>query len=533
MKNKRFFLVVVGAILATTTFAQDHLQVKTDLENVTVFTNSAELNHKASVNLPTGSSEIIFTHVASDIDENTIQIGSNAAVTILSVRYTKNYITQTNKTEEYIKFENIFKKEKNKLIELENAKETEESVLKLLEKNQKISSENSGTTVAELIKMTEYYQPKYLKVKNNISRIEENIVLQAPIVQNAKDQLEELKGQTLAAGGQLVVQVMNSNAGIKPFTIAYLASSAGWNATYDIRADDLNGPVHIIYKANVSQNTGVDWNNVRLRLSSGNPSQGGILPVLQPWQLYFNQPFTGYIGRESTQILDEVSVVSNIKRSAANIKMSSPPVVQTENQMHTSFDIELPYTIISNGKKHAVVLREYQTPASYKYVSTPRVDQDVYLTAELTDYEKLNLIPGESNIFVENTMVGRTYIDPNNTSDTLQLSMGRDKLIQVKRELIGELSQTKVFGNNKTQRYTYEISLKNNKKTPISVKINDQYPLSTDKAMEIELLDRDGAIVNSQTGILTWDIDLAPGETKKVKFSYSIKFPKNKLISHY
>lgn len=530
MKNKHALLIAIGAILSATTFAQDKLTIKPELKHVTVFTSNAELLHETSVNLPQGSSEITFTHVASKIDENTIQIGSTPSVTILSVRAAKDPTTEEIKSPEYLEYEAAFKNEQNKLTELENEKQTEESILKLLESNQKITSDNSGTTVSELIKMTEYYKPKYLAVKNNISTITEKIELQAPLVKLAKARLDELKGQTSAASGQLIVQVMNSSAGIKPFKMTYLALGAGWKAAYDVRAENLKQPLNIVYKANVFQNTGVDWTNVQLQLSTGSPTQGGMLPVLQPLRLYFNKPFARTAVGRAPQLLNEIAVTTT-KRNLAKLEMAAPSVVQTENQMYTTFDIEVPYTIISNNKTHAVNLREYETPVTFKYVSAPGIDPGVYLSAELTNYEKLNLIPGEANIFVENMIVGKTRLDPATTADTLLLSMGRDRLIQVKRELVEDLSQVKTFGNNKTQLFTYEISLKNNKKTAVSVELNDQYPLSTDKAMDIELRDKDGASVDAETGILRWNVKMAPGETKNIKFSYSIKYPKDESIT--
>src|SRR5690606_27163155 len=107
-------------------------------------------------------------------------------------------------------------------------------------------------------------------------------------------------------------------------------------------------------------------------LSSGNPTQSGTAPILQPWHLRFDQPLVNYDLRpQSAQLQNEV-LVSNTKGTSNLAKQKSPFVVQTENQLHTTFDIDIPYTIISNGKIHGVNLREYNTPATYKYTVSPR-----------------------------------------------------------------------------------------------------------------------------------------------------------------
>ena len=121
-------------------------------------------------------------------------------------------------------------------------------------------------------------------------------------------------------------------------------------------------------------------------------------------------------------------------------------------------------------------------------------------------------------------------IDPNTTADTLNLSLGRDKRIAVKRSVVKELSSLKTSGKESRQIFTYEIIVKNNKLTDVNLLLKDQYPLSTIKEVEVKLEEDGAAMVNPETGVLTWKIDLKPGESKKVRFTYSVKYPKDKKI---
>lgn len=534
---KSSLLLCTGLVLANLSFAQKPITQKADLKNVTVFTNAAELNHTARINLPAGSSEIVFTHVANSIDENSIQVGAGANVTILSVRPALNYMDTDVKTEAYTKVENQYKTALTALKKLENQKATEESVLKLLEQNQKISGQNSSTTVAELAKMTEFYKPKYLEVKNTITSLEDKITDQKDVVDKAKIQFDEIKGQTSGSGGQLVVQVTNKQAGEQPFNIAYLTRRANWNASYELRAENTSAPLQIVYKANVSQQTGVDWQQVNLRLSTANPSQGGTAPTLSPWHLRYqsaNQHTTMIRGaapvrlqlKQASKTADAVDEMATAAPAALNDN-----VQQAENQLNTTFDIDIPYSIASNGKQHAVSLKEYSHPASYQYYVAPGVNQDVFLLAELVDYEELNLVPGQANVMFENMLVGKTQIDPSSATDTLKLSLGRDKMIAVKREKVNDLSSSKLIGNSRTQTVIYEITIKNNKKSAVDLTLQEQYPLSTDKSMNISLEEASGGQVNKDTGIVTWKLNIPAGETQKLKFGYSVKHPKDKQVS--
>ncbi|TYR32590.1 DUF4139 domain-containing protein [Sphingobacterium phlebotomi] len=537
MMIKSSLLLSAGLVLANLSFAQKAIIQKADLKNVTVFTNAAELSHTASINLPSGSSEIVFTHVANNIDENSIQIGTGANVTILSVRPALNYIDADVKTEAYSIVENEYKRALTALKKLQNQKATEESLLKLLEQNQKISGENSSTTVAELAKMAEFYKPKYLEVKNNITALDEKIAEQRDIVDKVKVQFDEVKGQTSGSGGQLIVQIINNQTGNQPFNISYLTRQANWSASYELRAENTTSPLQIVYKANVSQQTGVDWQQVNLRLSTSNPSQGGVAPTLSPWHLYYQQNLTAALqgrvaGVQIRGVAKQSKIADNIlEEVAAAPQALNDYVQQAENQLNTTFDIDIPYTIASNGKQHAVNLKEYTHPASYQYYVAPRINQEVFLLAELIDYEKLNLVPGQANVMFENMLVGKTFINPSEATDTLKLSLGRDKMISVKREKINDLSSSRLIGNSRTQTAIYEITIKNNKKSGVSLTLQEQYPISTDKSMDIILEEASGGQVGKDTGIVTWKLNIPAGGTQKLKFGYSVKHPKDKQVN--
>ncbi|MES1226289.1 MAG: DUF4139 domain-containing protein, partial [Bacteroidota bacterium] len=147
------------------------------------------------------------------------------------------------------------------------------------------------------------------------------------------------------------------------------------------------------------------------------------------------------------------------------------------------------------------------------------------------DWEKLNLLPGDANIIFEGTYVGKSFIDPNSTSDTLNLTLGRDKRVVVKKEKLVDYSSVKFLGTNKLQKFTYEITVKNNKKDSIKMMLKDQYPLSTLKEIEVELTDNGGAADNKDIGVLTWKLELAPGESRKIRFAYNVKYPKDRAVN--
>lgn len=203
-----------------------------------------------------------------------------------------------------------------------------------------------------------------------------------------------------------------------------------------------------------------------------------------------------------------------------------------ENELNISFDIDVPYDILSNGKMHSVALKEFNLPATYKYYAVPKLDKEAFLLAELNEYGKYNLLPGEANIIFEGVNVGKTTINPNQTQELLNLSMGRDKKISIKREKVADKSGTKFLSSYKEQTFTYDITVRNNKKDAINLMLKDQYPLSSDEDITVEIEELSGANENKETGVLTWELKLNSNETKKIRISYKVKYPKDKFIDN-
>lgn len=202
-----------------------------------------------------------------------------------------------------------------------------------------------------------------------------------------------------------------------------------------------------------------------------------------------------------------------------------------DNALNLSFDIDMPYDVPTNGKEQTATLQNVDVPTMYQHYAVPTLDKDAYLLAQIPDWEKLNLLPGDANIILEGTYVGKSFIDPNSTQDTLNLTLGRDKRIVVKREKLIDFSSVKFLGSNKLQKFTYEITVKNNKSEAADILLKDQFPLSTNKEIEVELLESSDAEINKDLGILNWKIALAPGEVKKIRFAYSVKYPKDKTLN--
>lgn len=246
--------------------------------------------------------------------------------------------------------------------------------------------------------------------------------------------------------------------------------------------------------------------------------------------------------QQSSRSLEEVVVVgygtsredSDFAPSFSKAKKeTSIPLTVSERQNTTSFsfDIDMPYTILNDGKTATVEMKTMELPALYEYYCAPKLEQDVFLTAKITDWSDLNLLEGESNLFFEGTYLGKAIINPRIAGDTLSISLGRDKNISVKRISSKEFSKKQFLGGNKIDYRNFEITIRNNKKQSINLIIEDQYPVSTMKEVEVEKIENKDAELDNDSGKLKWIIQLDAGKEKKIGFKYSVKYPKGSNLA--
>lgn len=520
--------------------AQKPVFTTAKVKAATVYFNSAEISQSASVTLPAGTSEVVIKNIANYLLENTLQIGAPSSVTVMSAQFTNDYISEFEPDESSPAIKKV--RDSITLVQKElalvtNQKSSEQKTLELLDKNNQVYGQQSGLSVAELMKMVDYYKAKRTETANAINAFTTKEQKLNELLAKLKSRLEvNTSKEEKTSTGKLVLQVMSDLAVSAQLDISYLTQNASWSPFYDLRADNITAPINMLYKAQVVQQTGIDWKKVKLTLSSGMPNQNSYAPELSTWFLRFGsyddysyKDKAGEAGAMADMKAQTLSAVT-VEAYRTTTRSVSNYTTINENQMNISFDIDLPYDILSNGKQHSVTLKEIKLPATYRHYAVPKLEQEAFLLAEISDYSKYNLLRGEANIIFEGMYIGKTQINPSQTTDTLNLSMGRDKKISIKREKVIEKSSTKFLSSGREQIFTYDIIIRNNKKEAAKLTLKDQYPISTDKEIETELLQDDNAKVDAETGILTWELNLKPAETKKIRISYRVKAPKSKPI---
>ncbi len=624
MKN---FLIVSFLFFFFSGYAQEEgIKTESKIEAVTVYFNQAEISRVAITKLPRGKHVLRFTGLSQYLDPASLQVSGKGAFTILSVRHRINYLDEQKTDARLETLRNKVKEiqaqvaENNALLTVYNNEEA------LLNENRKIGGSESGVDVAGLKEAAAFYRTRMTEIKKKQLELKRANEKLNKTYQKYQGQLNALLNTEKEPVSEVLVSIeAGKEVPRAAFSLQYVVDHAGWFPSYDIRGKGLNEPLDLEWKANVSQQTGVDWEDVSLRFSTGNPSLGAVRPELDKWYLDLRNGYpysyhigtsqsnkgeaegyvfdassgeaipyvtvhvsgtsiatitdvmghfklaiprnAGYlefsfIGYEKSRVpvqntmmtvylqpqrsgMDEVQVLYNQSRppmarsSIAAMGKSEdleaealpaagmPEVQQSTATMSRSFAVKERYNIRSEGAPTTLRIARSSLPARFVYYAVPKIDEDVFLTAEITGWDTLNLLAGEANLYFEDAFVGKTVIDPATTGDTLSLSLGRDPSVVVSREKVRDFNKKRFLGNKKVQSTGWEIRVRNKKDQPVHIVVQDQIPVSHSSEIVVIAEETGGAQLDSESGRLRWVLDIPAGSSKTLRFRYTVKYPKN------
>lgn len=509
--------------------------IKSDIRSITVYLDGAEINRTEDINLKEGRNEITFTSLSPKLDSRSIRVTTDPDISVLSISSKIDYLIKEEEKPRIRQLKDSVDLIKDRLIELNNDKDAYTIEKEMLLKNQEIGSKQSGVSITELTQAADFFRKRIKEINHNISKIEKEINLHNKTNTKLRSELSELNAENTYQRGEVTILLESETSKTTPIELKYLVVDAGWAPSYDLRAKSAKDPVELNYRAKVFNNTNIDWKEVKLKLSTADPTQSATQPNLRPWYLNYNaySYSNSIVSKKNEGYMQNMLVTENQSKSLFqdNEKGKAAQYAEVEvAALSAEFEISKNYSIPSDDKPYLVDVNESKLDASYQHFSVAKMDRDAFLIAQITGWEDLNLITGPVNIYFDGTYVGQSYINTRNISDTLGISLGRDKKILVTRTKSKDFSSTKLIGSKRKETFAYEIVVKNNSKAPITIEVEDQIPISQDSEIEVDVIEISDADHNLTTGKLTWKLNLNPGESKKLKLQFAIKYPKNKQV---
>ncbi len=506
--------------------------VPSEIKHITVFSQGAQLSSEAVTALPSGNTDLVLGGLSPYVDPASIQVTGEGDFMILGVNFRNNYLENAT---ESVKINELRSK-----IDVLSAKiEDESTAIEVLNEKAAFLKANYNVAEGKSTLTTEQMKAFLELFSANMETVKQNTLKKSRLIKEYQKEKELLEAQLGASEakaklptGEVVVSATSSKEVNIKLNVSYVVPNAGWYPSYDIRVNDVGAPASIIYKANVWQNSGIDWNNIKLSLSSSSPMTAGSLQELYPWYIdFFEPPVPKRMTRGMAYSKKEVVKSEEDLVLADEMVASTPPPVSiSESSTSFAFDVNIPQTITSGGKAEAVELQRLTVPATYKYEAAPKNNVSAYLMGYITDWSKYNLLTGNANIYFGNTFTGTGNINITELTDTLPVSLGADKSITISRVKRVDYSSHKLVGINVVETRSFLITVRNNKKQNIEIKLHDQLPLSQNSSIDVEAVELSGGKQDPQTGEVTWSLNLVPQETKNLVFTYSVKYPKNQKV---
>lgn len=550
MKKVNKIIIAVFLLSFHCTYAEkkDTVYAQSTLTTSTVYYGGgAQLNHTCKTFLLKGIQQIVINNVSLIIDDNTLRISCPENVTLLAYSHrTRNGLPVIHQSGNYSKIYDSIKYFQKQILYLKNKVDLNSNIITRLTsliENNFTTPDKRNINSDELIKLANYYTDKIAALKNmNYDLAEKEDFINNILLELNKrlDDVDDDKNSNLyKTQGQLVLQVLVKENGISAFDFNYFTRNAAWVPAYEIRVKSIDNSFKLLYKAQVNQSTGLNWNNIKLNLSTSNPNLSNVIPEIYPTYLQFFTPvlYSAMYNRNekysnAAPVMKDLSFANGeILQNKLNIQTDnvSENLTLAESELNINYEIDLPYEIPSDSKSYSINIKEESMKVIYEHFSIPKIDNEAYLLAKLTRWDSLNLLPGEANIIMDNIYIGKSFLNPSITQDTLEISLGKDKRISIERKVVKECTVEKKR-DYKLDIFTYEIIVKNNKKNRVEINLKDQFPISKTNEIEVTLLDNKNAIVDPEKGIITWKEKIESGESHKYRFSYQIKYPKMKVM---
>lgn len=537
---KTHILTLAFAFGSLFSLAQKNPDITTEskVNEVKFYLGGAQVQRSATVNLAPGSTSIIFTDLPNTIDQSTFQVEGEGAFTIMSIKEGYN-----NNPKSLPKEVKQIKDSLTLLLLQKEDTEVAQSVVdeeeKFLNQNKAIGGQQNGVKALELKDAADFYRIRLSEIKKTGLANRRKIAKLNEEIERLKARLYPFSSERVSLNQELTISVATERATKAKLKVSYFTAAAGWEPLYDIRSNGPGTPVNLVLKASANNATGENWENVRFTFSTGQPSANATPPTIYPWYIRPLPPpsprGSGYyenskkmsvapmaMAKESYDKFEEVAEVAG---SMADYSQKQDAITSID------YSILTPFSLVTSKDPLIVEIEKQELQAEYEYLAIPKFVPKVYLMAKMLNIDKLNLLSANASIYLNNAYTGSAYIDPSMARDTLTLPLGQDNAISVTRTRIKDFKAKSFIGTKVTETIGWDITLRSLKQAPVKIRLTDQIPLATDKAIKVEVVDASNGIINGESGIVNWNFNLETGKSQTFKLIYKVEYPKDmKLV---
>nr|WP_277402093.1 mucoidy inhibitor MuiA family protein [Achromobacter insuavis] len=512
---------------------------------VTVYQDRAVVTRAASSDLPAGEHELVLEKLPASLQENSLQVSakSSGQATLLDVRVRDAF--QADTANERVKqLEDQIRKIEGQQAALDDEAAVLDNQRELVAMMQRGATEPAKDgprpTLDELKAIQALSADTLSRTLAGLRRVAEQRDDLERQLSAAQGELGQLQGQLNRRTKTVTLRVNLARAGKLDLNVSYAVAGARWTPSYDARLRPADRSVDLGYFGVIRQNTGEDWNNVKLTLSTARPALGGGAPKLNPWIIDVAAPpppMPAPVAAAAPAMRPEPRARQSPKAAYAEMAAGDMAPVLEEAKVSTaevqseatsaSFQIRTPATLPSDNSTQRVAIASAKLPATLQYQSTPALREAAFLTALANNNTEYPFLAGTLNTFLDDAFVAASSMKPVMPGEKVELALGADDGISIKRQLVNRFTESTGFsGNGKRVTYEYKITVKNNKTTKEQVNFKDRLPISRNEKIEVKLLspaERD--IKREDDGVLAWNWEMEPGKSRDAVLKFSVDYP--------
>ncbi|WP_371818859.1 mucoidy inhibitor MuiA family protein [Achromobacter sp. SD115] len=517
--------------------------------SVTVYQDRAVVTRAASSELAAGEHELVLEKLPASLQENSLQVSakSTGQATLLDVKVRDAY--QADTANERVKqLEEQVRKLQGQQALLDDEAAVLDNQRELVLMMQRGATEpakdGARLTLDELKAIQSLSADSLARALAGLRRVAEQKEALERELTALQDQLGQLQSSLNRRTKTVTLRVNLARAGKLDLNVSYAVAGARWTPAYDARLRPADRSVDLGYFGVIRQNTGEDWNNVKLTLSTARPSLGGGAPALQPWILDVAAPpppprprpspapVAAMQQAEAQAKMSRQRVQSFEDAGAPAAELMPEPLDQATAQVQAeatsaSFQIKNPATLLSDNSSQRVAIATAKLPATLQYQSTPALREAMFLTAHASNSTDFPFLAGSLNTFLDDAFVAASAMKAVMPGEKLELALGADDGISIKRQLVNRYTESTGFsGSGKRVTYEYKITVKNNKATKEQVSFKDRLPISRNEKIVVKLLSpADREIKREEDGKLVWDWEMEPGKSRETVLKFSVDYP--------
>jgi len=544
-------VLLVLCMLPYLGFSTEHGTTSSKVEEVTFFLSGAQVKRGAPISFESGLNEIVLNGLEPNLNAGSLVLAGTGDFTLLGYRI-ENRVIQPKQIRETdpkaIELLSAIGRVNDSIAELAYVRKDIDFRREVINNEKRLllnNPINQGTSIGDSLQLLQgavsYFRERLNEVNEilldldretafvNLEQARQNQRLQA-LRQEYNDDFPTISPYY---DWRMVLTIEAENKGTGNIDFSYLVNQAGWSPEIEFRSQGVGAPMILQQRAQLYQNTGNDWDRVKLFVSTSNPNSSKAKPFLQPWILQLVDEY-----RAANVRVDAVQVYSaseSIAEDAVDdrelVKMNLPAVTSSDQLAHKRYEFDRLYSFKGNAKNPIRVnLERAELECDYRLVAVPKLDDRVFVMARFGDWKEFMLPNPTARLYYENTYLGELNLTQQYFADTLELSMGVDDGLRVRRELVMGKSKDKLLGGRKTTEKTFCYTIENFKSEPITLFIQDHLPISRQGDLKIERLECKEGNFDEGNGFIEWSFDVAGKSKQKFECGFKVSYPKEKHL---